>query len=472
MKFNKILVLLSAIGCTFQSCDKLDNTPIDSIDPSKAFRNVADVNMGVLGTYAPLTTTIIDVGAIVSDEVLLPRENTVSNTSIHKWVYNSGSGSVTAAWYEYYVVIDRINHVLEAIPNIPINANTQSTLDQYHAELLALRAYSHFELLRAYASTYEKDGMGVPYMKKRALSYPPRESVATNFADINADLAAAKELMPSSFTSPIRITKTAISAIQARVALYEKDWANAIKYATEVINNQSLASKTDFPKIWTDGSQSEVIWQLAREGSDSKLGASFFRETGEMVLYAPSFKLISLFNTVDDIRFASYIKYDPARSTSSAGVKSAYLVNKYRGGNSAAPGLTNVKLFRLGEMYLIRSEAELEQNAASGLANATTDLNTLRNARINNYTNQTFANKQSALDAIYVERFKELAFEGHRFYDLKRRSLPIQRSAQDLTDIITKSELTNTEAQYCFPIPDVEMTVNKSMKQNPYYSSN
>ncbi len=472
MKINKIFILLSLSAFSLLSCDKLDNGPSDSIVPNNAFRNVGDINMGVLGAYEAITSTIIEASAVVSDEVMLPKENTVSNTNLHKWTYNSSSGTVTAPWSEYYVVIDRVNHVLEALPNIVVNSSNQDALNQYHAELLALRAYSHFELLRAYASTYEKTGLGVPYMKKRALSYPARETVESNFSDINDDLNTAKSLMATTFNNNIRITKHGISAIQARVALYEKNWSNAIKYSTEVINTMPLASKVDFNKIWKDASSSEIIWQLARQGEESRLGATFFRETGEIVLYAPSFKLISQFNTTDDIRFASYIKYDQDRADNSAGAKSAYLVNKYIGGNSSSPGLTNVKLFRTGEMYLIRAEAELEQNAAAGLTAANADLNTLRTARIDNYSNQTLSSKQAALDAIYLERFKELAFEGHRFYDLKRRNMPVQRLPQDLTDVITKTTLSNTEAQYCFPISANEMKVNKSMVQNPHYNTN
>src|SRR5690606_37737078 len=166
MQIKKIFSILALTVLVFQSCSKLDNAPSDFIDPSKAFRNLDDVNMGVIGAYAPLTSTIIETGAIVSDEVMFPTENTVSNTTAHRWLYNSSSGSVTSAFYEYYVVIDRANRVLEAIPNIPVNASTQSKLDQYHGEMLALRAYCHFELLRAYASGYQKDSVGIPYMKE------------------------------------------------------------------------------------------------------------------------------------------------------------------------------------------------------------------------------------------------------------------------------------------------------------------
>lgn len=471
MNIKIIFILLVSTGVVFQSCKKMDAGPKDSIDPSRAFRNLNDVNMGVLGTYAPMGASLIEAGAIVSDEVMFPTENTVSNTEQHRWLYNSGSGSVTSAWYEYYDVIDRANRVIEALPNVPVNANTQSLLNQYHGELLAVKAYSHFELLRAYASSYNPDGMGVPYMKERKVGSPARETVKSNFDNINADLKAAKELIPAGFNDNTRITRTAIAAIQARVALYEKNWPDAITYASEVIASEPLAPKNDFDKIWTDNSQSEVVWRLGRVVGDGAMGAIFFRQTGDIVLYAPSFKLINTFNRTDDIRFNSYITYNQARQDNSGGVKSAYLVKKYVGGNPVTnPGLTAVKLFRTGEMYLIKAEAELENNnTPAGITAAAQTLNELRRARIYNYTDQAFADKASLVAAIYTERFKELAFEGHRFFDLKRRNLPVERTAQDAVNTSGAIKLETTAAQYCFPIALLEMNVNKNMRQNPNY---
>lgn len=471
MNIKHIVILFALAGLVFQSCNKLDLPPSDSIDATKAFRNLDDVNMGVLGAYAPLNHALIEAGGIASDEVMLPTENTVSNTAAHRWLYDSSSGSVTSSYYDYYVTIARANQVLEALPNIPVPAGSQSLMDQYRGELLALRAYCHFELLRAYASSYEPNGMGVPYMKVYEVSYPSRPTVQANFDDIRADLTAAKELIPNNFGDNTRITRTAVSAIQARVALYSKNWGEAIAYASEVISQEPLAPKNDFGRIWTDESESEVVWKLARVIGDSRVGASYFRETGEIVLYAPSFKLIDKFGTEtqrnDDIRFASYIQYDPTRP-GATGVRSVYLVNKYVGANPSYPGLTSVKLFRTGEMYLIRAEAELENNGGN-LDAAAQDLNALRAARIHNYANIAFADRESLLSAIYDERFKELAFEGHRFFDLKRRNLPVERTTQDAVNTSGAIRLAPTAAQYCFPIPVAEMTVNKNMVQNPEY---
>lgn len=471
MNIKKIFVFIAITGIGLQSCSKLDLPPTDYIDPTKAFRDLDDVNMGVLGAYAPLST-FIEENAIVSDEVMLPTENTVSNTAAHRWLYDSTYGSVTSAFYNFYVVIRRINEVLVALPDLEVVASSQSRMDQYQGELLALRAYCHFELLRGYASSYEPDGMGVPYMKRHEVSYPARPTVQSNFDDINDDLIVAKDLIPSGFSQNTRITRTAVSAIQARVALYQKRWGDAITYASEVIAQEPLAPKNDFARIWTEQSQAEVVWQLARVIGDSRIGASFFRETGEIVLYAPSFKLIDLFGTIaqrtDDVRFEPYIKYDPARVA--GGTKSAYLVNKYVGNTPGNPGLASIKLFRTGEMYLIRAEAALENdNSNAGITAATNDLNALRDARVHGYLSQAFTDKQSLITAIYNERFKELAFEGHRFFDLKRRNLPVERLAADAINATGAVKLEPTTAQYRFPIPADEMIVNKNMDQNPYY---
>ncbi|HUC81230.1 MAG TPA: RagB/SusD family nutrient uptake outer membrane protein, partial [Flavisolibacter sp.] len=146
------------------------------------------------------------------------------------------------------------------------------------------------------------------------------------------------------------------------------------------------------------------------------------------------------------------------------GTKSQYLVNKYIGGNPTSPGLADIKLFRTGEMYLIRAEARAESTG-----DAAGDLNTLRAARINGYTAQTFADKPTLITAIMTERFKELAFEGHRFYDLRRRNLPVQRPAEDAVNASGSVLLNPSQAQYSFPIPATEVQINKNTVQNPNY---
>lgn len=453
-----VLALLGAAP----ACKKLDLDPTDTIDPDKAFRNVADLNLGLLGAYAVLDNSLLLSAVTVADEVTLPTENTVSNNDAFRWQYNATSSSVTGAWASLYQAIDRANRVLAAVDQVSGTATDQGLRSQYQGELLALRAYAHFELLRGYAADYQPGALGVPYMKVSQISSPARATFEQNILDIKADLAQAKALIPASFADNTRIRAVAVAAMQARVALYEKNWAEAITYSSEVITALPLATRAQFPGIWTDANASEVAWKLKRVVGDSRLGDSFFRQSGGIVLYAPALKLLNAFDKTNDVRYTAYIRFDPTRT----GTKSQYLVNKYIGGTASAPGLVDVKLFRTGEMYLIRAEAQAE---TGNLSAAAADLNALRAARLSGYTAATFADKAALVAAVYAERFKELAFEGQRFFDLKRRNLPVERLAADAANASGAVLLAPTQAQYHFPIPFVELQVNPNMVQNPGY---
>ncbi|ANH82722.1 hypothetical protein A8C56_18635 [Niabella ginsenosidivorans] len=458
---NIYIVLFTIFAAA--SCTKLDLKPTDVIDPSKAFRNVSDVNMGLIGVYALVDYDQISLNSTVSDEAMYPTENTVGNSDAFRWLYTPSSGSVTSFYYTGYTAIDRVNRTLEGLEKLTISNADAPLANQYKGELLALRAYFHFELLRAYASAYESGAMGVPYMKASAIGYPARDNFEVVIADAKADLSAAKDLIPASFNDKTRITRAAVAALQARIALYEKKWSEAVTYANEVIDAQPLASKSQFPGIWTDANDNEVIWKAKRVGTTgSRVGGFYYREQGGIVLYAPAFKLIHLFDTTNDVRAKAYITYDPSRT----GLKSKYRVSKYIGGTASAPGLTDIKLFRTGEVYLIKAEAQAE---GSNWADGAATLNALRAQRIRNYTNAAFAGKEALITAIMEERFKELAFEGHRFYDLRRRGLSVQRLPEDAVNASGAVTLAPTAAQYAFPVPATEVLINKATKQNPGY---
>jgi hypothetical protein len=296
-------------------------------------------------------------------------------------------------------------------------------------------------------------------MEQSMISKPARLSFEATIAKIKADFVAAKPLIPSSFNDRTRITKAAVSAMQARVALYEKNWDDAVAFSTEAINALPLATKTQFPLIWRDQSDAEVFWKLKRIAGDALLGG-FYWDVRGFVLYAPSLKLVNQFDRVNDIRFPAYIRVDNNRGAG----RVPNLVNKYAG--VATVNLADVKLYRTGEMFLIRSEAYAEKNMLTESAN---DLNTLRAARINNYTNQAFTSKTQLIDALMNERFKELAFEGHRYFDLRRRNLPIMRDQADAINTLGAVLLNPTDKGYIFPIPDSELRANPNMVQNPGY---
>ncbi|MGY0037209.1 hypothetical protein [Pedobacter sp. NJ-S-72] len=82
----KYTIVLS-VFVLFSSCSKLNLKPTDTIDAEKAYRNINDINLGLIGVYSQLDDALIGINAIISDEVMLPAENTVSNTDAHRWLY-------------------------------------------------------------------------------------------------------------------------------------------------------------------------------------------------------------------------------------------------------------------------------------------------------------------------------------------------------------------------------------------------
>lgn len=451
-----VLLLVFTSSCLAD----LDVKPTEIIDQTLAFQTMDDVNAGVLGVYAGLSTHTISTNTLIADEAMWPMENnTGRGTLMYSWKQDPVNPEAIAPWQSFYQVLDRANRILDVIDEVYATPQEEVLRSQYKGELLSLRAFCHFELLRLYAVDYEPASPGVPLMKTAEIGKPARETVGKVFEQINADLAQAKGLIPATFTNRSRITRQAVSAIQARAALWQKDWDAAITYTGEVINVMPLATIAQFPDIWLDKNNAEVVWELKREAQDAKFG-DFYRDGSDKILFAPSAELRDTMDRIRDIRFSSYMReLSPAR----------WAVVKYVGGQAALANLVDIKLFRVAEMYLIRAEAYAAKGTA-GLNAGTADLNALRAQRINGYTPETFADAASLMGAIMLERFKELAFEGHRYLDLRRKNMDITRLPQDAIQAPTAIKLTSADRGYYLPIPLREIQANENISQHPKYN--
>jgi len=470
--------LVAITGCK----KSIELAPSDSITTVNAFNTSTDIDLGILGVYATLANGSANVAstnggysydndiytsAIMTDECRSGLDNNSRNYGAEqRWQFdasNPGASDVTAAWISFYNLIDRANRVLQVIDQIPA---AQATKDRQRGELLALRAFAHFELLRNYAKSYDPTAPGVPIMLvPNVLGLPARNTFAEVIAQVKTDLIAAKSLIPATFslTDNTRFTRLAVSATQARVALYEKNWTDAITYSTEVISGLPLATRAQFPAIWTDASTAEVVFAV-KKSSNTIYDGILFRDSNNDVFFSPSFKEIDLFDKVNDIRYNAYIKQDLTISAT----KEQWLVVKYPG--SGSNKYNNTKVFRTGEMYLIRAEADAEK-ASPDYAAASADINALRAARILGYVNATYTTHDDVITQVYTERMKELFAEGHRFYDLKRRSLSVVRDDRDLVvnPTIPKT-LLPTDRNYDLPIPQAEVFANPNiLPNNPGY---
>lgn len=466
MKLVNKIFWVTALFIGVVSCkEELDLRPTDQIIGETAFRTVPDLQSGLFGVYASFGAGLVNgvyIGSILADEVKLSNENRGQGQFSFKWQYTPSGGEQSADYATFYRAIDRLHRILAALPQVPAaNATEETTKKRIQAELIALRGMAYYELLiRFMPHGYDANALGVPIVLASDLfQKPSRNTVGEVIAQIQNDLATARSAaeIPNAVADGLRISKAAIAAYQARTALLSRNWNTAITFASDAItlSGTTLANRTQYPGVWKDSVNTEVIFRVRNNYNPQLL----WRDSNGDVFFEPSDKLKAQYNRTTDVRFSTFFS-----SVTTGGQNDTSIVNKYPG-SSFGPQINDIKVVRLSEMYLLRAEAYAETNQ---LQKAADDVNAVRSNRITGYTNVTFASKDEAINEILNERFKELAFEGFRFFDLKRRGLGIQRLASDVQSSAWQN-LAAGNFRFALPIPQAEIFANPNTVQNPGY---
>jgi len=433
----------------------------------------------VYGTWQARRSTHLT--AFITDEVRLGTGTSYRNVGniLFNFQYVSDAqdfrdGETGGVFTNLYQVIDRANRVLELMVSVPTTSTAEASLKgQYRGELLGLRAMAHLELLRWYAATaqYTPDAPGIvvqnEYSKSVATYFPSRSKQSEVVAFINKDLDEAKTLIPTAFNDISRVTKNAITASQVRVAQHTRTWQTVVDRATEVMAVQPITPRASYTSLWTtktlpSNQSTEVIWKLNVQLANIGVAiGSLFQDLNSAVQAAPSLKLINSYDKVNDIRYPTFFTAPTTPAPTG-------LIQKYGAvvGSNGENFLYDIKMIRTSEILLARAEAFAELNQ---MTPANSDLALLRTNRITGYTHVTIADKGALIDEILLERFRELPYEGQRYHDLRRRSLPVSRNVADIGGIATSQTLLATDAKYLLPIPQQETFANPNIGQNPGY---
>lgn len=481
------LLVISAAGCN----KVLNVEPEYDLDASKRFKSIDDYQFSLYGTYAFFQSTSYygATDAAANAFVTLPdmladdlRENlgeSLGNERVFSnWTYSAEEVQIEGVWQAGYRIINQANLTLTGIDRFA--GTDELRVNQIKGQALAIRAMVHFDLLRYWADDYDRNSTapGIPYITKYEYEQKPsRATVKQNYDSIENDLLEAKELLTPS-TDPddptvnapgerAYIDQDVVNAILARVYLYANEMDKAAEFATYVIDNYPLASRQDFPAIWTDASLEEVVWSYTFDAGQGTPGGNVYAPNTGRAQYIPSAELIDALNENNDIRYDAYFEL-------LAGGPPAYedreVMDKYSNklaSRNNPDGVTNFKAFRTGEMYLIRAEA-LARSGTPDFDAAMDDLNTLRDARIEGYVPETLTG-DALLEAIEMERRKELFAEGHRFFDLKRKGRTERQVVRNgcTTNFCT---LDPNRREWTWPIPQAEIDANKNiLPQNGGY---
>lgn len=434
---------------------QLDIAPFDIIDEQAAFETVEDLESGTLGVYGSISiTAILDLNTKLSDNIGLAETNTGQGRQMFDLQFVTGTGEIGTLWADSYQVIDRANRVLAAIERIPgETAAEQALVQRIKGEMIAMRAWQHFDLYRNFVDFDDANALAAPYMVRSAISSPARIPKADFLDLLNADITEAESLLPADFTSQSNMTLTAVQGLKARVALYTKDWATAIDYATRVINKVPITNADNFLSLWNDSVEGEVIFRLKSLTVADGTIQIWERSTNVDVFFNAGFDLREQYDQTNDVRFQAYFD--------------GILVKKYNW-REGEKNLADTKLMRVSEMYLLRAEAYAQ---TADFTNAAADINALLANRLIVPETVAFTNQQQALEAIALERRKELVYEGHRYYDLKRTNQPLVRDSRDLQGAAASAiGMDADNFRFLLPIPQAEIFANENMTQNPGYN--
>jgi hypothetical protein len=486
-----LLFLIAVILAGFMGCQNfLVENPQQSLPVDLVLSNATGLANIVTGMYNALHTANIAGGnynvlvEIMADNVLWKGSFTTYQDFANRAVVPD-NGNTTAWWTDSYKAINTANIVLDAVDKINDPTLTQAQKDIYKGDAYFVRGIVYLQLAIVYGKpwnfTADQSHLAVPVRTKPVTSSSafenlPRATVAAVFAQVDADLKQAVTLLPATRTDR-RATKNAANGYLMREEMEKANYAGAAAYAQTIRGGGYTLTAAPYTVFQTKFS-TESVFEIAFTTNDNP-GVN----AGQHAFYAPN----SLGGRGDIVITQSFVDAtaqivtaaQKAAITAAGGTVADLRVTTMQNGNTANTSSTikyfrttnddDVQSLRLSDVLLIRAEALAEQAAtlAAVPAEVYTLVNQVRERSLSvtggtatkamiDYSAANFATKQDLINAILLERRVELAFEGDRFYTLRRKGLDMRGLAPSSNKVT-------------FPIPQPEIDANPSMTQNPGY---
>ena len=447
---NKIarVALLGALGLAGTSCDKiLDQQPQNALDSAQVFTDLAGANAALTGVYGGLTTANYyglrypEFSDLLADNLAhlgtFPSFAEFKNRNIQ-----TSNVEVSNIWQDIYATVNRANNVIEYVPGVGgiLDADKKRLV----AEAKFLRALSYFDLVRYWGAV----PLVLTATKKADTSLNVARTPANAVYDqVKKDLDDAENDLGEG--SPSRASKSGARALKARLALYRGQYTEAASLADMVIATTKFSLLPVYRDNFDAKNTVEAIFELNFDNITRSQFAFFFfpGSRGGRNEIGPLGTTLPAAYEVGDVRKNASISdgtfpVDGRLIPASVGIKYT----------RAGTGEDNFRVLRLAEVILIGAEAKAQNN---DLVGSLTLLNRIRTRA--KLAPAVAVTKAGLLSAIEQERRVELAFEGHRWFDLVRTG-----RAQTLLGITDARRLL-------LPIPFRDITNNPNITQNDGY---
>lgn len=487
MKRNILtLVCVGITAVTILSCeDFLDKQPISSGiaventgSDSLLYKTAAEVESALNGVYQDFKNEyfMLDMflnGDAQSDNAYAGADNP-DIFQIDDYELIATNANVSRDWAYLYSMIGKANRVINNVDLVPDPALSDIRKQQIKGEASFIRAYAHFDLVRLFGDvplvTKEVTTISAANLEEiYPLLFPERVSADAVYDQIITDLEYALGTVRTVVPDKGYVTVGAVNALLAKVyATREpKDWNKVNEYCDAVIG-LGYTLLPEYDQLWDNAHEnsSESIFEINCYDWDTggNWGVFMFYGDDWKKFNVPSNDLVRAFEDEgDEIRKNASIDFldVTGKWTDPYWAAANYpFVYKYRDFS----GAQNFIIYRLADILLLKAEALNEL----GQVEAAADLVDQVRARVD--LDPTTATTQAEMRlAIEKERRLELAFEGHRWFDLKRtgRAVEVMNAVTDGNGNSLGYQLN--EQKLVWPIPQSERDKNIKLTQNPGY---
>lgn len=428
-----------SLGLSTVSCDKyLDIEPEGKIIPKTTddYRKLLTSAYLAYPNHKSLTT-------IRTDEVQIPLIDESEIVTVRDiYAYNDQNPDASTKDIPYEILYKVIFYANSTINDGSKTMQDGDTKEQLLGEAHALRAMAYFDLVNLFAKPYNpttaKTEAGIVIQNEVDLENKRAKStVAEVYNQIHADIDIAKnKLKVTTYEAGVnyRFSKLATLALEARVFLYQQNYAEALTSATN-----ALAIKSTLQNLNTTNTIAVANFKSVE--SILNLEDVYSQNYNKFIYVSEELK--ATYDTANDWRYV--ISFDQIGD---------HLV-VVKTGNDA----TRIS-FRTAELYFIQAEAYLFLNQ---LDQATTALQPVIEHRYKPEVVASLVEKLKGFNQseyktfLLEERFREFAFEGHRWNDLRRLD---QRK---IVHKLGKDEfiLQQNDPRYTLPFP------RKARENNP-----
>ena len=486
-KIFKTVMVFSLVF--FTACD--DYIEVEPIGPDadNYFNNEQEYESALIGAYDMLQSSFWNVllGVAASDDYAAGGDSfnydqpTIQN--VNQMIHTpSDNNQLRDIWNLMYAGLNRANYLLEFKDKTDFSGREQIIAQAYF-----LRAYYAFELAKHFGDIplkVETRGGVNRIVDQRTIIGEQYDinrvgSISSVYSLIEEDLKEAIPNLPVVQSDVYKVTKGAAQALLGKVYLYhgtfdDDKFADAASAFSDVIGSPQYSLKTgdDYLNLFETSAEngSESVFEIQYTGVEPagwnciicSEGSYFPKFCGPRSPYdnsefvtgwgfcLPSQELYDLYDEDDARRDVTIYDLRDQQDSYSQGRDDTGLFNKKyiprkaddRAGSDPLNFANNYRSIRYADVLLMAAEADAQSEGA----NAETYLNQVRARAYGDNSHDYTAAEGDILEAIYSERRKELAGEGHRFFDLVRTG---QAAAAIPGFIANKNEV--------FPIPLVEL---------------